>query len=175
MPTVRQGLFALLALLAAGGAFADHVNIRPFDADSMAAIRAEYAGKPFVLAFWSTTCEPCRREMTLWRAMKLRHPQIPIVLVAAEAPSDGAAVKDFLRRYNPGPVRHWLFADEYVERVRYSVDKSWRGELPRTYFFDAAHTAEAYSGLLERSRVEQWFKRNTPPRRASLNASAPPP
>lgn len=153
-------LGGLLLLCAAGGAAADHITLRAFDADSMAAIRAQYAGRPFVLAFWSTTCEPCRKEMTLWRGLKLRYPQMPVVLVATEGPADQAAITAFLVRYNPGPVQHWMFADEFVERVRYSVDKGWRGELPRTYFFDAAHVATANSGLLDRRTVEQWFKNN---------------
>ncbi len=153
-----RNLIGILLLLATAGALADHITIRPFDAGSMEAIRAKYAGKPFVLAFWSTTCEPCRKEMALWRALKLRYPQIPIVLVAAEGPADQAAVRAFLMRYNPGPVQHWLFADEFAERLRYSVDKSWRGELPRSYFFDAAHVAEVRSGLIDRRMAEQWFK-----------------
>ena len=154
-------LLAVQALMWAGSAVADHVTIRPFDADSMAAIRAQYPGKPFVLAFWSTGCEPCRKEMALWRGLKLRYPQLPILLVSADAPGEEAAVRAFLMRYNPGPVQHWMFADEFAERVRYSVDKSWRGEMPRTYFFDAAHAAEPHSGLLDRRAVEQWFRNNT--------------
>ena len=75
--------------------------------------------------------------------------------------SEEAAVRAFLMRYNPGPVQHWMFADEFAERVRYSVDKSWRGEMPRTYFFDAAHAAEPHSGLLDRRAVEQWFRNNS--------------
>ena len=154
-------LCGILLLCAAGGAAADHITLRPFDADSMAAIRAQYAGRPFVLAFWSTTCEPCRKEMTLWRGLKLRYPQMPVVLVAAEGPADQAAITAFLMRYNPGPVQHWMFADEFAERVRYSVDKSWRGEMPRTYFFDSTHAAEPHSGLLDRRMAEQWFRNNS--------------
>jgi thiol-disulfide isomerase/thioredoxin len=160
MRALRQYLFAVLALLFAGSVTADHVTIRPFDADSMAAIRARHAGKPFVLAFWSTGCEPCRKEMVLWRGLKLRHPQVPIVLVSADVPGEEAAVRAFLMRYNPGPVQHWMFADEFAERLRYSVDKNWRGEMPRTYLFDAAHVAEAHSGLLDRRVIEQWFRHN---------------
>lgn len=160
MRALRHWLFAVLALLPAGSAVADHVNIRPFDADSMAAIRAQHPGKPFVLAFWSTGCEPCRREMTLWRGLKLRYPQMPVILVSADAPGEQAAVRAFLMRYNPGPVQHWMFADEFAERVRYAVDKNWRGEMPRTYLFDAAHVAEAHSGLLDRRVIEQWFRHN---------------
>ena len=161
MRTLWQWLVFVLALMPAGYAVADHVNIKPFDANSMAAIRAQHAGKPFVVAFWSTGCEPCRKEMTLWRGLKLRYPQVPIILVSADAPGEEAAVRAFLMRYNPGPVQHWMFADEFAERVRYSVDKSWRGEMPRTYFFDSAHAAESFSGLLDRRAVEQWFRNNS--------------
>jgi thiol-disulfide isomerase/thioredoxin len=150
----------MMALLLSNAVVADHINLRPFDANSMATIRVQYAGQPFVLAFWSTGCEPCRKEMTLWRGLKLRYPHMPIVLVAADGPGAQNGITAFLMRYNPGPVQHWMFADEFAERVRYSVDKSWRGELPRTYFFDAAHVAEAHSGLLDRRIVEQWINNN---------------
>jgi len=163
--SILRLLIGALLALALNVALAAPVELRPFDAKSMDAIRAANAGKPFVLAFWSTTCEPCRREMALWRALRTRYPQVPIVLVAADSPGEQAPVAAFLLRYNPGPVEHWLFADDFVERVRYSVDRGWRGELPRTYFFDAAHAVEARSGLLDRRWAEQWFKRNAPPRR----------
>jgi thiol-disulfide isomerase/thioredoxin len=156
---VVPGVFAMLMAFTAA---ASAIDIRPFDAGSMAELRAQYAGRPFVLAFWSTTCEPCRREMSLWRALKLRHPAVPVVLVAADPPGDGAAVRAFLLRFDPGPVEHRMFADPFAERVRYAVDKRWRGELPRTYFFDAAHVAEARSGLIERRWAEQWFRRHAP-------------
>jgi thiol-disulfide isomerase/thioredoxin len=152
----------MLAILSSPAAAAPQVEIRPFDADSMAAIRAQYAGRPFVLAFWATTCEPCRKEMSLWRSLKLRHPALPVVLVAADPPGETAAVRAFLARFDPGPVQHWMFADPFAERVRFSVDRSWRGELPRTYFFDAAHAPEARSGLIERRWAEQWFRRHAP-------------
>jgi thiol-disulfide isomerase/thioredoxin len=161
MRNFRRGLLGVVSMFVAAVAVADHILIRPFDADSMTTLRTQYAGKPFVLAFWSTTCEPCRKEMTLWRGLKLRYPRMPIVLVAADGPGEQAAVTAFLMRYNPGPVQHWMFADEFAERVRYSVDKSWRGEMPRTYFYDGTHTAEAYSGLLDRRVVELWFRQNT--------------
>lgn len=152
---------AVLALCFAVNAHANHIEIKPFDTASMEAIHAQYKGRPFVLSFWATTCDPCRKEMGLWRALKLRYPAMPIVLVATDGPADQAAVTAFLMRYNPGPVQHWIFADEFTERLRYTVDKSWRGEMPRTYFFDAAHAAEAHSGLLERRPVEQWFVRHS--------------
>jgi hypothetical protein len=65
----------------------------------------------------------------------------------------------FLARYDPGPVQTWIFDDEFTERVRFAVDRSWRGELPRTYLYDAAHRAEARSGKLDERWLEGWLER----------------
>jgi thiol-disulfide isomerase/thioredoxin len=133
-------------------------ELQPFDAKSMERVRAKHAGKPFILAFWSITCEPCRAEMSDWKAVGSAHPKVPIVLVSTDSPSDSKAVLSFLARYNPGRVETWIFADSFNERLRFSVDPKWRGELPRHYFFDASHRPEGHSGRLDRARLDQWLK-----------------
>jgi thiol-disulfide isomerase/thioredoxin len=160
MKRVLAGLAMAVALHAAAAQ-----EIRSFDAGSLEKIRATHAGKPFVLAFWSVTCEPCRDEMPVWNAMRKKYPDVPIELVATDPPGERAAVRRYLERYNPGDVRRWAFADDFSERVRYAVDKSWRGELPRTYFYDAAHRGEARSGVLNKQDVEAWFARQSQSRR----------
>jgi thiol-disulfide isomerase/thioredoxin len=132
-------------------------ELRAFDAKSLEAIRASYAGKPFVLAFWSLYCEPCREEMGDWGTLQRKHPWVPIVLIATDRPDEKASVERFLADYKLGKVQTWMFADDFAERVRFSVDRKWRGELPRTYFFDAAHRAEAYSGRVSREWIDNWL------------------
>ena len=135
-------------------------ELRGFDAGSMQAIRAAHAGKPFVLAFWSTQCVPCRQEMALWKSIAQKNPGMPVILVATDPPPQEQNVNRFLARYNPGPVERWAFADEFSERVRYAVDRSWRGELPRAYFFDAEHRVESRSGLIDQSWIQDWVSRH---------------
>jgi thiol-disulfide isomerase/thioredoxin len=137
-------------------------DMRPFRAESMDAIRKGQAGKPFVLSFWSVTCEPCRAEMAVWRAVKKAHPQLRIVLVSTDGIGERALAAKFLARYDPGPVELWGFDDEFVERVRYAVDPKWRGELPRSYLYDAAHTPEAHSGVVDEKTVKAWIARVAP-------------
>ncbi len=144
-----------LLLLAASGALA--AELRPFDAGSMAAIRAAQSGKPFVLAFWSVHCPPCREELAHWGAWQRRHPQVRIVLVATDDPAERELAASALARHDLDRVDTWAFADPYAERLRWSVDPKWRGELPRTYFYDAAHRAEARSGRLDAAWVENWL------------------
>lgn len=132
-------------------------ELRPFGAKSLDSIRKTNATKPFVLAFWSIHCEPCREEMAEWKSIQRRHPQVPIILVSTDLPSDRRTVIEFLSRYDPGPVERWMFADEFTERVRFAVDRAWRGELPRTYLFDAQHRSEARSGRFDRRWIETWI------------------
>ncbi|HTD90627.1 MAG TPA: TlpA disulfide reductase family protein [Burkholderiales bacterium] len=131
----------------------------PFDAGSLATLRKSHAGRPFVLAFWSVYCEPCRDEMAEWDAVKRKHPSLAIELVSTDAPADRAQIDAFFAKYPPGPVQKWIFSDAFAERVRYSVDKSWRGELPKSYFFDAAHRVEVKSGRIDRAWIESWLAR----------------
>lgn len=147
------------AILWAGFAQAGEVTLKPFDAQSPAAIRSAHAGKPFVLVLWSLHCAPCREEMPHWVALKRRHPQLPILLVAADGPEDEAGVRTLLARTPHAGIETWTFADEYVERVRYAIDREWRGELPRAYFFDAAHRAEARSGKIDPAWAQAWAAR----------------
>jgi len=134
-------------------------DVRPFDATSLAAIKTAHAGRPFVLAFWSISCAPCLEDMADWRALRQRYPRVPILLVNTDTPAEVKRVAVALARYPPGNVEKWAFADEFTERVRYSIDRSWRGELPRTYFFDATHGVEVVTGRLDRKQADQWFMR----------------
>lgn len=132
-------------------------DVRPFNAKSLDAIRQANTGKPFVLAFWSVYCDPCREEMGQWTPLQRKYPNIPIVLVATDQPGD-KAMQDFLRRHDLRGIQLWVFDDEFTERVRFAVDRTWRGELPRTYVFDAAHRTEARSGA-NMAWIETWLAR----------------
>ncbi len=159
LQTMRMPLHAaLLALMLVVGpaASAAAQKLRSFDAESLDQIRATHPGKAFILAFWSTQCVPCRDEMAQLRTLKRKFPTLQVILVATDAPSQAEGIKRFLARYDPGPVQRWAFADEFSERVRYAVDPAWRGELPRTYFYDAAHRAVAKSGLIDAVWIENW-------------------
>jgi hypothetical protein len=84
---------------------------------------------------------------------------LAVLLVSTDTVGERAMVNAFLSRYDPGPVQTWMFDDEFTERVRFAVDRTWRGELPRTYLYDAAHRAEARSGRLDERWLEGWLAR----------------
>ena len=161
LPAAFRAVLAIAAIALGASGAASGAELRAFDATSVDAIRAAHAGQPFVLAFWATQCAPCREEMALWKTLLRKHPGLKVVLVATDPPGQDDLIERFLARYDPGAVERWAFADEFSERLRYSVDRAWRGELPRTYFFEADHRAEARSGALDRSWIEAWISRQS--------------
>lgn len=130
---------------------------RAFERDSLQAIRDAHAGQPFVMAMWSAYCEPCREELAMLVRFRAAHPQVAVVLVATDPPEELAAVRSMLAQYASEDVETWAFADAFVERLRYAVDPRWRGELPRTYLYDAQHRFSAISGRVDAARLRDWF------------------
>ncbi|MGE4630656.1 MAG: hypothetical protein AAEC86_09460 [Pseudohongiellaceae bacterium] len=50
-----------------------------------------------------------------------------------------------------------MFADNFAERLRFSIDPNWYGELPRSYFFDAKHNMSSHSGIMTKALLPGWF------------------
>jgi hypothetical protein len=162
---MKRFIFPLLACgLIAVAQPAAAVELKPFDENSLAALKQEQAGRPFALVLWSVNCVPCREELRLWSEWIRRYPAIKVLLVSTDPPQDHAAAQRMAGRYTGDSAEAGLraFASDYAERLRWSIDPSWYGEVPRTYFFDAAHRAEAKSGLVDAAFVEAWLEKNSP-------------
>lgn len=151
--------FPIALALAAAPAAAAGAELRPFDAGSVKAILAANAGRPFVLAFWSIHCAPCLQDMDDWLALQAKYPRVPVILVTTDGPAEREGVLRTIARYRMGRLENWSFADEFAERVRFAIDASWRGELPRTYLYDASHKREVLSGRIDLPQTEAWFAR----------------
>jgi len=147
-------LAALLAVASLGHA----ATLRPFDSGSLAAILKAHSGHALVVAFWSIHCAPCLEDMEDWRALQAAHRDVPVILVTTDGPAEQVQVQRILERYRMDDLQSWAFADEFSERVRYAVDRTWRGELPRTYFYDRGHKVQARTGRLDRKWSEDWFR-----------------
>ena len=133
---------------------------RPFDATTPAALAQRYAGKPYILAFWSLECSHCQAELSSFARQIKANPALPLVLVATDAPELAPAVAARLAEIGLDPASQWSFADTMPERVRFAVDRRWRGELPRTYFFDAAHRSRAVAGMVGEALLATWMTEN---------------
>ena len=155
---MRQRLLAL-ALLSVLVLPAAAQELKPFVAGSIKEITAARQGKPFILGMWSLTCTHCREELVLLSGLLKKHPDLDLVLVSTDTPEEGEAIGATLRQSGLGSAEAWVFADPFVERLRFEIDPKWHGELPRTYLYDPSHKARAFSGKLDGLQLEQWLKK----------------
>lgn len=132
-------------------------DIKPFYASSMQNILAVRQGKPFILGLWSLSCTHCREDLHLLSALSQKYPGLDLVLIATDAPDEASLAAATMARYPFKKMEHWIFADDFIEQLRYNIDRHWQGELPRTYFYDATHRARAISGKLDAIETERWI------------------
>lgn len=157
---MRKGIFALLCVLALSSATAG--DLQPFTVGSLAIIKTHYAGRPFMLTLWSLTCPHCAKELQTLGKLARTDKNLPLVIVSTDTQDDEQDIQAALKRFGLDHLNTWVFADTIPERVRRSIDPAWRGELPRSYLFDAAHRGEAHSGMLDPVRLGKWFQNSQP-------------
>jgi thiol-disulfide isomerase/thioredoxin len=133
-------------------------GIKPFVATSMQHILSARQGKPFILGVWSLSCTHCRDDIALLSSMSQRHPELDLVFIAADSPDEAEAAAQIINRFSFGIMEHWIFADDFIEKLQYNIDKQWHGELPRTYFYNASHQMRAFSGKLDAVETERWIR-----------------
>jgi len=151
------GLCLTLLSLAPASTLAGQ-EIKPFVRGSYQQIVSARHGKPFVINFWSLSCGYCKVELSMFKELVRKYPQLDLVVVSTDAYEEMESVSGTLETFSLGKSEAWLFADSNTDRLRFEIDKRWYGELPRTYFFGADGKTGAFSGKLEQKDVEQWIK-----------------
>ena len=157
MKRIAQVVFTLWLTLGVAYAFAG--ELRPFTADSLPAIQKQFAGRPFILALWSIDCHHCVKELQALGRLARTARDLPLAIVSTDSPAEAQAILAALKRFGLARFDTWVFDDAVPERLRYSIDPAWRGELPRSYLFDAAHKRTAHSGLMSEAQLREWLKR----------------
>lgn len=71
------------------------------DAEGKAHTLAEWSGRPLVINFWATWCNPCREELPLLTAAA-QQPEYQGVTVVGIALDDATAVRDYLHAHALG-------------------------------------------------------------------------
>lgn len=131
-----------------------------FGVDSLSAIKAQYAGRPFILSLWSVNwCGHCITELTMLGKLAKTENNLPLVLVATDTPDFSNAIQSTLQRLGLADMDSWVFDDDIPERLRHVIDPAWRGELPRSYLYDARHRRETVTGVLDETALKDWLKR----------------
>jgi thiol-disulfide isomerase/thioredoxin len=147
-----------LTLLIQIPAAADESDLRTFDKNSYRTLLSQYENRPLVLVLWSITCSSCMKEMAALKTFSETHPELSLVLVSVDDFSDADSVRAVLEKNQLTGMDNWLFSEANSARLRFQIDPAWYGELPRTYFYNAAHERTAVSGVLSEQDYDQLIQ-----------------
>jgi thiol-disulfide isomerase/thioredoxin len=116
-------------------------------------------GKPVLVNFWATWCEPCRDEYPMLNQLAKQYaPQgLRVVGVSMDQDGDLILMRRFLARYKPVFPNYRKKKGEQ-EAFMQSILPEWTGTLPSTFFYDkdgrqighltGAGTKETYEGWI---------------------------
>lgn len=149
-------IFCIICVLAHQ---ANATSIKPFTISSRQEIEKMHQGRAFILAFWSMDCLYCLDELSILVRFINKNPKVKLVLVSTDGQSTSAELLQALKKIDlPPNAELWQFSDSDEERLRYSIDKSWYGELPRTYYYDKSHQVKPLSGSPKEEWLGAWVK-----------------
>ena len=153
----KQYILALVLISASTSVFSE-ILIRPFVLGSFSQILEQRQEKPFVFVLWSLDCPSCFKELEMLGNLSSRYSELNIVLVSTDVTATQDELQAILTRYKLDNVESWMFSGESDEHLRYEIDRSWYGELPRSYFFKPSEKKQVVSGLLSEEQLRVWMK-----------------
>jgi len=130
---------------------------KTFNQESLQTIKNNYLQQSFLLVMWSIECPPCMDELKLLGKLKENNDSFKLVLVSTDGLEHNHEIELILKENRLEDVSSWTFSQANSTQLKYIVDPKWYGEMPRSYFYDAAHDRVAFSGKLTQKMVLTWL------------------
>lgn len=134
---------------------------------------AKYRGKPLVVNFWATWCEPCRDEYPLIveLAAEFKPQGVSVIGINMDDDSDMNLVRRFIARTQPHFPNYRQKPGIDLDGFYRGVNPAWNGTMPQTIFYTRDGRINLYFlGMRPRPVFEQAF-RDLLPRSAAQNKS----
>lgn len=130
------------------------VLVTPLDAEGLVALLANPSDRLRVVNFWASWCGPCTDELPMLDALSRERPDVDVVLVNLDHPSDGPWVAAFAGSIGLTlPVRH-LSVDDSRAVLR-AVVPGWPDLVPVTLVAEPGGRVRArFDGQVERAALD---------------------
>ena len=140
---------------------AENNQLKLFKTGSYRQILETHKNQPFVLIIWSLTCSSCLKDMENLDTLHKNNPRLELVMLSTDELSDTENIEAMLEQHHLADVENWVFADENTQKLRFEIDPSWYGEMPKTYFFDKHHHRTGVSGVLSKQEFSEHVAKIT--------------
>ncbi len=112
-------------------------DLKMIDAQGYQELLEQYHGKPLLVTFWATWCEPCRDEYPMLNELAKQYAPQGLKVVGINLDDDGDLIlmRRFMARYKPvfPNVRKKKGGEsEFVQAVL----PGWTGAIPASFFYD---------------------------------------
>jgi len=127
---------AALAMAQGNGTAPAPPDLKIIDAQGYQQLLDQYRGKPLLVTFWATWCEPCRDEYPMLNQLAKEYAAKGLNVVGVNLDDDGDKIlmRRFMARYKP------IFPNfrkkkggesEFVQAVL----PGWNGAIPASFFY----------------------------------------
>jgi thiol-disulfide isomerase/thioredoxin len=124
-------------------------------------VLAKFKGKPLLVTFWATWCEPCRDEypMIVELAKQYAPQGLAVYGVSLDDDSDMHLVRHFLAQNRPEFKNYRQKPGIDVDAFYHGVNPAWSGTMPETIFYGRdGKIAGHFVGEQPRAAFEQAIK-----------------
>ena len=134
-------------------------DFMPFDMNTRKVIEKRYIDQPLIISFWSIDCPYCIDDLKKLGKALSKNANVKLITVCVDGKESAKKAERILSQANLPNHEQYQYAEVDEDRLRYNIDPAWYGELPRTYFYDAAHQVTPLSGKISNSFLDKWFKK----------------
>mgnify|MGYP001942629533 FL=1 len=109
---------------------------------------------PQLVVMWSLECPACFDELDAIAQLLKIHPNLPITLISTDDdPSRSEEISEVYAEPAFGSISRWVYSPNQGQQLRYAIDSTWQGELPRSFYVDEKGKRHGHSGLLTQQQL----------------------
>jgi len=131
----------------------------PFEINTRNVIEKKYLNQPLIISFWSIDCPYCIDDLKKLGKALSKNKNVKLITVCVDGKESAKKAERILNLAHLPEHERYQYAEVDEDKLRYSIDPTWYGELPRTYFYDTAHQATPLSGKISNSFLDAWLNK----------------
>ncbi len=131
----------------------------PFEINTRNVIEKKYLNQPLIISFWSIDCPYCIDDLKKLGKALSKNKNVKLITVCVDGKESAKKAQRILNLAHLPEHERYQYAEVDEDKLRYSIDPTWYGELPRTYFYDTAHQVTPLSGKISNSFLDAWLNK----------------